>query len=92
MLIFLQCFEKWGELSGSSSAQLADLYPVLQKLPAIIAPNVKYAKKLHEVEKKLYVGHWMRAKNALDNGTGLVCTPKYPFLIYPTTCCLSLVN
>ncbi|KAH8885882.1 cytochrome p450 monooxygenase [Thozetella sp. PMI_491] len=73
LLQLFSCFEKWGELSGSSSAQLADLYPILQSLPSVISPNVRYAKKLHEVEKKLYVGHWMRSKNALDSGTGLPC-------------------
>ena len=68
----LKCFENWGKLAGSSSAQLADLYPFIQNLPEAIAPNVRYARNLHEVERKLYVGHWMRAKRALDNGTGLV--------------------
>ncbi|KAH7159405.1 cytochrome P450 [Dactylonectria estremocensis] len=73
LLQLFRCFEKWGQLSGSSSAQLADLYPVLQKLPNFLAPNVSYAKRLHEVEKKLYVGHWMRAKKAIVDGTGLPC-------------------
>lgn len=67
-----KCFEKWGEVAGSSSAQLVDLYPVLQKLPEFIAPNVKYARELYKVERKLYVGHWLRSKKALDAGTGLV--------------------
>ncbi|KAH7134296.1 cytochrome P450 [Dactylonectria macrodidyma] len=73
LLQLFSCFEKWGELSGSSSAQLADLYPALQKLPHYLAPNVNYAKKLHKTEKKLYVGHWMRAKAAIIDGTGLPC-------------------
>ncbi|KAH6879558.1 cytochrome p450 monooxygenase [Thelonectria olida] len=73
LLQLFHCFEKWGELSGSSSAQVADLYPVLQKLPNFLAPNVNYAKRLHKIEKKLYVGHWMRAKNAILDGTGLPC-------------------
>ncbi|KEZ39155.1 hypothetical protein SAPIO_CDS10562 [Scedosporium apiospermum] len=73
LLQLFSCFEKWGKLSGSSSAQLADLYPIMQKLPEIIAPNVRYARKLHEVERKLYVGHWLRSKKALDDGTGLPC-------------------
>jgi hypothetical protein len=68
----LQSFEKWGELSGSSSAQLADLYPFMQKLPDFLAPNVNYAKRLFAVEKKNYVGHWMKSKQALDSGKGLV--------------------
>lgn len=67
-----QSFEKWGELSGSSSAQLADLYPFLQKLPDFLAPNVSYAKGLFAVERKNYVHHWMKSKQALDSGKGLV--------------------
>ncbi|EXJ79927.1 cytochrome P450 oxidoreductase [Capronia epimyces CBS 606.96] len=66
-------FEHWGELAGSASAQLVDLYPILQKLPRAIAPNVRYAENLHEIEKKLYVGLWMQAKRGLENGTGLPC-------------------
>ncbi|KAK4939634.1 hypothetical protein LTR10_020134 [Elasticomyces elasticus] len=66
-------FDHWGELAGSASAQIVDLYPILQKLPSFIAPNVRYAKYLHEIEKKLYVGHWMRAKRGLESGTGLPC-------------------
>ncbi|KAF5008758.1 hypothetical protein FDECE_4995 [Fusarium decemcellulare] len=73
LLQLFSCFEKWGKLSGSSSAQLADLYPILQKLPEAIAPNVRYARKLHKVERELYVGHWLRSKKALDDGTGLPC-------------------
>lgn len=44
----------------------------MQKLPAALAPNVRYAAKLHEKEKELYVGHWMQAKRGLEAGTGLV--------------------
>ncbi|KAL4801508.1 cytochrome P450 [Aspergillus unguis] len=73
LLQLFESFEKWGELSGSSSAQLADLYPFLQKLPDWLAPNVSYAKKLFAVERKNYVGHWMRSKEALNSGKGLPC-------------------
>lgn len=72
-----QSFESWGELSGSAGAQLADLYPIMQKLPSSIAPNVSYTKHLHEVEKKLPVGHCMRKKRGLENGTGLVSTEAH---------------
>ncbi|KAJ2905584.1 cytochrome P450 oxidoreductase [Zalerion maritima] len=66
-------FERWGELSGSSSAQLADLYPIMQKLPKFMAPNVRYAERLYQTEKQHYVGHWMKAKQGLDVGTGMPC-------------------
>jgi hypothetical protein len=70
-----QSFERWGELTGSASAQLADLFPVIQKLPAALTPNVSYATKLHQKERELYVGHWMRTKRGLEDGTGLVSKP-----------------
>ncbi|KAJ6017894.1 hypothetical protein N7451_001273 [Penicillium sp. IBT 35674x] len=73
LLQLFESFEKWGELSGSSSAQLADLYPFLQKLPDFLAPNVNYAKSLFAVERKNYVHHWMKSKQALDTGKGLPC-------------------
>ncbi|KAF7548490.1 hypothetical protein G7Z17_g7005 [Cylindrodendrum hubeiense] len=73
LLQLFKSFDKWGELAGSSSAQLADLYPIMQKLPEFMAPNVRYAKELHKIEKKNYVHHWMKAKEALDAGTGLPC-------------------
>ncbi|KAH6695143.1 cytochrome P450 [Plectosphaerella plurivora] len=73
LLQLFESFEKWGELSGSSSAQIADLFPILQKLPALMTPNVRYAKKLFEVERKNYVRHWMKSKEALDSGKGLPC-------------------
>ncbi|KAH6887764.1 cytochrome p450 monooxygenase [Thelonectria olida] len=73
LLHLFSTFERWSALSASASAQLADLYPILQKLPEFIAPNVRYARKLHEEEKQLYVKQWMTAKNALDAGTGLPC-------------------
>ncbi|KAJ4213019.1 hypothetical protein NW759_011280 [Fusarium solani] len=66
-------FDKWSALSGSASAQLADLYPALQKLPDFIAPNVSYARKLHQAEKKMYLGHWARTKQAIVDGRGLPC-------------------
>uniref|UniRef100_A0A8H7NBW0 Cytochrome P450 n=1 Tax=Bionectria ochroleuca TaxID=29856 RepID=A0A8H7NBW0_BIOOC len=73
LLQLFESFEKWGKLAGSSSAQIADLFPVLQKLPDFMTPNVSYAKKLFEIERKNYVGHWMRSKKALDSGKGLPC-------------------
>ncbi|KAH7131541.1 cytochrome P450 [Dactylonectria estremocensis] len=73
LLQLFESFEKWGQLAGSASAQLLDLYPIMQKFPELIAPNVRYAKRLHQIEKKNYLYHWMKAKKALDTGTGLPC-------------------
>ncbi|KAG7038557.1 cytochrome P450 oxidoreductase [Colletotrichum scovillei] len=73
LLQLFESFENWGKLSGSSSAQLADIYPFIQSLPSSIAPNVTYAKKLYEIESQNYLRHWMMSKKALDDGTGLPC-------------------
>ncbi|CAH0024660.1 unnamed protein product [Clonostachys rhizophaga] len=73
LLQLFESFENWGKLAGSSSAQIADLFPVLQKLPDFMTPNVSYAKKLFEIERKNYVGHWMKSKKVLDSAKGLHC-------------------
>lgn len=48
-------------------------------------PNVSYAKTLFEVERRNYVGYWMRLKKVLDSGKGLVyiikATQRYPGII-----------
>ncbi|EXJ80110.1 hypothetical protein A1O1_08252 [Capronia coronata CBS 617.96] len=66
-------FEKWAEVTGSSSAQILDLFPILQRLPKFLLPNYRYAEKLHQEEKALYVGHWLNAKKAIKDGTGKPC-------------------
>ncbi|PPJ56275.1 hypothetical protein CBER1_00735 [Cercospora berteroae] len=66
-------FERWGKLAGSASAQLADLFPIIQSLPRALSPNIGYAEMLHKKEKDLYVRLWMRAKNALESGKGTPC-------------------
>ncbi|KAK5335277.1 hypothetical protein LTR43_012632, partial [Exophiala xenobiotica] len=66
-------FEKWSEVTGSSSAQVLDLFPILQRLPKFLVPNYRYAEKLHKAEKALYVGHWVNAKRAIKDGTGKPC-------------------
>jgi hypothetical protein len=72
-----QGFEKWAEVTGSSSAQLLDLFPILQRLPKFLLPNYRYAEELHKAEKALYVGHWLNAKKAIKNGTGKVRKELY---------------
>lgn len=64
--------EGWGEVSESGAAQIADLYPILQKLPHFLLPTVAKAKRVHKVGRKLYTDYWLRAKKALQDGTGLV--------------------
>jgi hypothetical protein len=75
-LTWLQSFERWGKLAGSASAQLTDLFPVLQRIPKALSPQVRTAQWLHEKEKDLYVRLWMRAKQKLEDGTGHVCSSQ----------------
>lgn len=65
----IQGFEAWGEVVGNASAQLLDLYPILRKLPKMIAPGVRHAEELYKKERELYVGHWMDTKNRIEKGT-----------------------
>lgn len=64
--------EKWSELVGSSTAALLNVYPILRRLPDFMLPLRRYAQELHREEKKLYVGHWMDAKNRIVQGTSKV--------------------
>ncbi|TPX18509.1 uncharacterized protein E0L32_011622 [Thyridium curvatum] len=66
-------FEKFSLLTSTTTAQLVDLFPLLKKLPDALLPLRKYAKKLHEREKELYVGHWMNVKKAIKNGSAKPC-------------------
>lgn len=71
-LIWIKSFQKWGELAGSATAQLTDLFPIIQKLPKFLRPQVRHAEKLHVIEKDLYVRLWMRTKRSLETGSGHV--------------------
>ena len=69
----VQTVEEWGKVSAGASAQLADLYPVLQRLPNFLFPTVRQAEHVHKVGSELYTNHWLNAKEDLEKGTGLVC-------------------
>ena len=68
----MQGFERWAELAGSAAAQILDLFPPLQHLPSFLVPNYRYAQKLHKKEKGLYMGHWLKAKAGIGDGTVMV--------------------
>ncbi|KAK5080915.1 hypothetical protein LTR05_008231 [Lithohypha guttulata] len=70
-------FANWGELAASGSAQILDLFPILQKLPKWLAPNVKYAESLFKKESAHYLRMWMRAKEGLRNGDSHVRMPTH---------------
>lgn len=57
---------------GSQAAALLDVFPVLRVLPDFLLPSRVQARKLHAVEKKLYLDHWLTAKRAIQDGTAKV--------------------
>lgn len=66
---FFRSFEAVIIAAQGTSAALLDLFPVLRKLPEILLPVKRRAKKLHEAEEILYGGHWSRAKSKIEQGT-----------------------
>ena len=52
-----QGIENFSKLMGSEAAALLDLFSIPRALPDFIVPLRRYAKKLHEKERELYVGH-----------------------------------
>lgn len=69
----VQGFEKFSEVTGSQTAALLDVFPVLRKLPDWAVPLRKYAKKLHEKESELYMGHWLNVKKKIKDGSAKPC-------------------
>lgn len=61
-------------------AQLLDIFPILQRLPDILVPLKREAKRLHASEIKLYRHHWDAVKGATLDGTANACTPLGTYL------------
>ncbi|KAF1949794.1 cytochrome P450 [Byssothecium circinans] len=66
-------FEKFSQVTGTDTAALLDLFPILRWLPDAVLPMRRYAKELHVKEKELYVGHWLNVKKAIKSGTAKPC-------------------
>ncbi|KAL5117971.1 hypothetical protein ACEQ8H_004116 [Pleosporales sp. CAS-2024a] len=66
-------FEKFSQVTGTQTAALLDLFPVLRHMPDFMLPLRRYAKKLHEHEARLYVGHWLNVKKAIKEKTAKPC-------------------
>lgn len=66
---FFASFEEVIIAAQGTSAALLDLFPVLRRLPEICLRMKQRAKRLHEIEEKLYGGHWLRAKARIEQGT-----------------------
>lgn len=66
-------FDAFAVLNQTGMAAMVDFFPILQYLPDFFLPVRVKAKELHEKEKKLYVGHWMKAKQSIKDGTAKPC-------------------
>ncbi|KAI6090002.1 cytochrome P450 [Hypoxylon rubiginosum] len=66
-------FEKFSEVTGSASAALLDVFPILRYLPDVLLPMRRYSKELHRKEYDLYVGHYLETKRKLREGKAKPC-------------------
>lgn len=66
-------FSEFAEINQTGTAALTDFFPVLRLLPDWVLPTQRRAKELHKHEKALYLRHWLKAKEAANNGTIKPC-------------------
>lgn len=71
--------ESMSEAVGSSGGAVLEVYPVTRKLPDFMLAPRRYAKKLHKMERSLFVGLWLDAKRAVLEGTSKVSVPFLSF-------------
>lgn len=66
-------FSEFAEINQTGTAALIDFFPLLRKLPSFILPTQERARSMHRREKSLYLGHWLKAKQAIKDGTIRPC-------------------
>ena len=66
-------FNEFAEINQTGTAALIDFFPVLRQLPDFVLPTQKRAKELHRRERELYIGHWLKAKQEIEDGTIKQC-------------------
>ncbi|KAI1377702.1 cytochrome P450 [Hypoxylon crocopeplum] len=66
-------FEQFSEISGSQTAALLDVYPILRCLPDIFFPSRRLGRELHKKELKLFMRHFLNARQQLSNKTAKPC-------------------
>lgn len=62
-------FSEFAVINQTGTAALIDFFPWLRKLPDALIPTKAKARELHNVERALYLKHWMRAKQEIKEGT-----------------------
>ncbi|ROT34502.1 cytochrome P450 family protein [Sodiomyces alkalinus F11] len=66
-------FSEFAELNQTGTAALIDFFPWLRFLPDFLIPVRQKAKDLHRKEKALYLSHWLKVKEEINNGTAKPC-------------------
>ncbi|KAF4624844.1 hypothetical protein G7Y89_g13323 [Cudoniella acicularis] len=62
-------FDEFSVINQTGTAALIDFFPLLRKFPDWMIPTQAQARRMHEKEKNLYVGHWLIAKQSIQDGT-----------------------
>lgn len=66
-------FNEFAAINQTGTAAIIDFFPILRRLPDFMSPTQKRAKELFAKERELYVGHWLAAKQAVENKTIRPC-------------------
>lgn len=66
-------FEEFGKINQTPEALLLDVFPILRGLPDWIVRMKTRAKRLHHLEKPLYLRLWLNAKDSTENGNARPC-------------------
>ncbi|KAL1865421.1 hypothetical protein VTK73DRAFT_5265 [Phialemonium thermophilum] len=66
-------FEEFCRVTGTQTAALLDVFPILRHLPDAVLPLRRYAKELHRKEYDLYIGHYLETKKKLKEGKAKPC-------------------
>ena len=65
--------DEFTKIVQTSTAQLLDAYPVLQKLPSWLMSVSRKAKQIHALEKPFYLSYYVEVKEAIKAGTARPC-------------------
>ncbi|CAP85923.1 hypothetical protein E8E15_004471 [Penicillium rubens] len=73
MMQLFNGFSEFADLNQTGTAAIIDFFPWLRKLPEFLLPAQQKAKDLHKKEKALYLSHWLRAKEEVEQNTIKPC-------------------
>lgn len=73
MMQLFDGFSEFAAINQTGAAALIDFFPWLRNLPDFLLPTQRKAKELHKHEKALYLDHWLRAKQEIEQKTIKPC-------------------